>query len=576
MATADPERARFEMLSEMALSPDVTEEQLEDLERLQEAHPDWVAASVVLHEPEPAPIPRRPEIFTAAELEQIAASQNCDLTTLKHRLIIQKANGYYVIGPEGEYGTMKIKAELDVSLPRDLARVPSASPPGSGQIVPDGRIVWDKKKGDSTEPKTVDDLRKDYCTVASKIVASMSIRHSYYDPEKEIFYERVCPMRRDIVPREDPEIDEWLTLLGGKNSEKLKDWVAVAPVLDKPVCSIYVDGPKDAGKTMLAAGVSRIWSEAPTEFESAHGAFNSAITDNPLIFADEELPYRMTSGFLRKFIGQGTHPLRRKNMPEAKLLGYFRLIIAANNPDLLQFEDEHFSRNDIEAIAARILYIKCDRAASEYLRSRGGYKWTKDWVSGDRIAAHALWLHKTREVVPGSRFLVQGEVTDVHRLIATHGSVRGLVIEWVCKALLKKWVLSTGPLGIQFGGGRIYVNTSFVKDTWDDVLDDDRVPSLSKIGRALKPLTIPDPDGKSERRLPISDGRADFYSIDPQHVYDASKRLQIATEETFKKLIEAKRAYVDLVDAPDSAPSPPPGAAPVHDASWGLFAIKPQ
>ena len=581
--SVEQDRARYAALIALRESTDlISDAELDEIEALETKYEDFfpgdvwspptavpplpaaavppLPAAALLTDPaspagQTALIPRDSVAFTDEQLDLIAAAQKCTRVNLKKRWIILYDQKFYILGREGEYRAPPIpKSNLAASLPRDLARVPTVP---VGVAPPDGRICWEKRAGETPIPKTVDDMIRDYCTVARNCVASMSIPHSYYDPKTETFWERVAVLR-PIVPRFIPEIDQWVTYLGGDKSEKLKDWMAVTAYLAKPVCALYLDGPKDVGKSMFANGLSRLWSETgPTEMDSIVGSFNSAMTENPLVFADETLPENMTSGFLRRFIAQGAHPLKRKGLPEAKLLGCFRVIIAANNQDLLKFDKEDFSSEDVGAIADRILQIRVDGRAAEFLSSIGGRSGTEQWVDGDMIAAYALWLRDNRVVVPGKRFLVSGETSLVHRKIATGGGFRGLVVEWIAKAVLRRhWTQYGRHPGIVMGGGRLYVNASFVKDTWKDVLDDDRPPSLKRIGQALKGLTVPDPKtGKHERRFPLGEGRADFHCLDPQHVYDAAIDLQVGTVESFRALIEAKRAYVD--DVPLEPPSPP-------------------
>lgn len=564
------DRLRAQHLFERSLANSATDEELAELATVEAEHPEWL----IPDEPPVAPVLRKMETFTTAEMEEIAASQRTTVKGLKSRWIIQRGNSYYVLGAEGKYRPPIIKTELATSLPRDLCRVRCASAQARSEV-PDGCIQWEKMQGEQSVRRTVDEFLFEYSTVARKTVASMALSHSFYDPETETFYEHVNPLRTNIVPKFNPFVDRWLDYLGGDDSEKLKDWMAVSPELGRPICALYFHAPKDAGKTMFATGMARCWSESSTELESARGDFNSAMADNPLIFADEELPKGMSSGFLRKFVGQSTHPFKRKGIPETKLLGCFRLVMAANNPDLLKFDEEDFSPDDIAAIASRLLYIKCHPDTAAYLESLGGREGTKDWVDGDVIAAHALWLRQTRVVKRGNRFLVTGKITDIHRRIATHGSVRGLVLEWICKSMFEKNRWKEKNLGIVFGNGKLYVNASYVKDKWKEVLGDDRVPSLKKIGQALKPLST------GEHRMQLGERRADFYDINPDHIYDNCRDLQIGTPEDYRRIIngtpftsvptngQALKNGVHTVPV-ETIPDLPPDALPVR----GLFALE--
>lgn len=466
--------------------------------------------------------------YTDAEIEAFARSQGCTAREFKQRWIIMINGSYFVHGPAGYLSPIRMN-DLPVSLPRDLAAVPNSSQSPAG-------IDWDIPWGDSTKPKSMEAILREHATVARKLVASMAITHSYYDVGTQTFYEHVCPLRK-LQSEYHADIDHWLRLLGGKDAEIFLDWIASLTDLARVSCAVYLHAGKDFGKTMLAAGLAKLWGHMPTEFESAVGDFNSALLNSPLVFADEEIPKGVTSGFIRRFVGSVTRSLRRKGLAEAELLGAIRLIIAANNDNLLEFDDENFSPDDIHAVAARILYIKCDPSAADYLKSLGGYEGTRDWVSGDKIAKHALWLKANRQVKPGKRFLVEGEVDMIHRRLATGGNIRSRAIEWICRAILIDW-LEPNP-GIRCGGGEVYVNASFVQANWERITGDNRIPTLQKIGRAFKPLAI------GEKRLKLEQRRADFYKIDLTHIYNNCREMQIATKEEIERIINRPIAVDD-------------------------------
>lgn len=458
--------------------------------------------------------------YTDAEIEAFAKLQGCTPREFKNRWVIMINGAYFIYGPTGYLPPIKMN-DLPVSMPRDLCAVPRSDKSVAG-------IDWEVPWGDSTKPKSTETILREHATVARRLVASMSIPFSYYDAETQTFYERVCPLRK-LEPEYNEQIDKWLRLLGGKDAELFLDWIASATELSRVSCAIYLHAGKDFGKTMLATGLSRLWGYAPTEFESTVGDFNSALLNNPLVFADEELPKGVTSGFIRRFVGSVTRGLRRKGLPESELLGAIRLIIAANNDALLEFDDESFSPDDIHAVAARILYIKCDPSTADYLKSLGGYEGTHDWVTGDKIAKHALWLRANRQVKPGKRFLVEGEVDMIHTRLATSGNIRSRAIEWVCRALLLDW--HEPHPGIRYGGGDIYVNASFVQSKWEQVTGDNRIPTLHRIGKAFKPLSL------GEKRFKLENRRADFYKIDVKHILNYCRENQIASSDEIERII---------------------------------------
>lgn len=470
-------------------------------------------------------------LYTPEQIAGFAAAQGCTIEKFKERWIVVYNGACFIYGPRGYRPPVKNSLDLAIALRKHLAPVPGSDKSPAG-------IDWEISIGSGSKEKSTERIITEYGSLATHHVMRTDIAESYYDAASETFYERVCPMR-SLEPVFDERVDKWMRLLGGKDPEALLDWVATSPDLDRPSPAVYLHAGKDAGKTMFANGIARLWGEAPTPLASAVGNFNAAIVDCPLVFADEEIPRGVTSGFVRDFVGALSRQIKRKNMAESTHLGALRLVIAANNPDILKFDREDFSVEDISAVAARILYFKCDPGAAEYLTSLGGFQGTSDWIKGDIIARHALWLRQNRQVKKGPRFLIEGGVDIVHRNLATSGNTRNRTVEWICRAMLEKW-MEPNP-GIRFGGGELYVNASFAQKKWEELLGDNRVPSLKQIGQAFRPLTTKD---CPERRFAVGservDGkyrRADFYRIDPQFVYDSASSLQIGTEETFRTLI---------------------------------------
>lgn len=464
--------------------------------------------------------------YTETELLRFAAIQKCTVEELKNRWIIVNNGSCWIFGAKGYRSAVRHSMDIAIAVKKFLAPVPPS-------LVSPAGIDWELSVGAGTKEKTIDRIVSEYSSLATKHVLDMTIEASYYDANEEAFYERVCPLRK-LEPVYDEQIDIWLRLLGGKNAEVLLNWCATCSDLSRPSCGIYVHGSKGCGKNMLAEGVARLWNTAPTPIKSLTGNFNSAIANCPVVFADEEMPKGITSGFLRSLCAKTSHEFTKKQAHESSVNGCVRLIIAANNPDLLNFSKEDFTVDDINAIASRILYFKCDPQAAEYLTSLGGFEGTKDWINKDRVAKHLLWLKETRDVKKGSRFLVEGGLDIVHRNLATNGATRERTVEWICRAMIEFWA-EKNP-GIRFGGGELFVNASFVQQKWDQILKDPHIPSLKKIGQAFKPLSI------GERRLKI-DGtrgearRADFYKIDPQYIYDSVSLMQIGDEAEFRSLI---------------------------------------
>ena len=474
--------------------------------------------------------------YTPETLAEFATKQGCSVQQFSKRWIVQSGGAYWVHGPNGYSRPMKI-SDLRVAM-RDL--LAPATDIDNGV-----RLTYTKKNKEGiniTATRENDDILHDSSTVATKIVSSMSIPYSYLDISCMTFFERVCPLRR-VVPCYDENVDKWLRLLGGDRADKLLDWVATLPQLDRATCAIYLHGKKDTGKTLFATGLSRLWAFGPTEMEEVIADFNSAIADCPLVLADEKIPRFLDSGSLRSFIGKSSHQLRRKGLASSTIEGCLRVVISANSPDLLKFNREDFQREDVDAIASRLLYISVSPEAKEFLDSIGGASGgTADWVKGDKIAAHARWLAENRVVIPGKRFLVEGIIETFHKRLATNGDIRELVIEWICKGLVKTdWpTYNNENPGIRFGHGKLYVNSAFINQMWEMLMSDKQIPSTAKIGKALTPFA------KESKKFTVTKVgaktavRRGFYEIDTEHIYRVAEELQIGVAETYQALIDQK------------------------------------
>src|SRR5262249_49917367 len=148
------------------------------------------------------------------------------------------------------------------------------------------------------------------------------------------FIEAVAPLRK-LEPQFDPVIDQWLTLLGGRRADVLKDWIAVVTRLDRGCAALYPTGEKRTGETMPATGLAHLWTtDGPCELGDALSRFNSQLTRCPLIFGDEHVPAGIPTTHIRKLIASFVHRVERKNLPVFNVKGAIRLILAANNRSL--------------------------------------------------------------------------------------------------------------------------------------------------------------------------------------------------------------------------------------------------
>lgn len=439
--------------------------------------------------------------YTREELEKMRLAVGGQL---EHAWVVQQARSVYVLHLDGYRGPYDLNTDAFVAAHIDLA--PAAHVLELQKVSPLGAT-----------DKTVRELVLEYGGLATSIVSDLHAQSPRYDPRTRTLTESPCP-RRAITPRFYPEIDRWLTLLGGPDHELLKKWVAWV-TYDRPCVALYLTGAKGTGKSLLAAGLAQIWGDAPTDLGQVFGAFNDGLQKCPLVFADEHIPPHPTGGSrtaqLRELIQSRVRPLKRKFVSDATLSGSIRILLAANNLNML--EQEALTADDVAAIHERLLQISAQPAAEAYLRSRTDIE---TWVTERKIAAHALAL-KTAYPVPSNapRFMLDAEVSgggELHERIATRAGLSGSVAHWTHQWLEDPRKLTTGKgpgssaLHCTVQNGEVLISPQTLVDFWDVYRTNTRPPSIRAATTALES---------------ISDGIQTYY-VGGQQRYGFRVRLQ--------------------------------------------------
>lgn len=450
---------------------------------------------------------------------------------LRRELVVVYGKSHYVLRASGEYSRPLSSSELALDLFDQLEWAEAAG------IIDryhehadgDGKIRRAKKS-----PTRL--LAECSTVVHGHARASVHARRSYFDPVAESFTEAIC-RPRPVAPRYHKAIDRWLRLLAGDREEALLDWLATFPDLSRPTSILLLIGPKDAGKSMLAEGLARRWSEGePTALEDIIGKFNDGLANCPLVFGDEGIPRHrgrsITSDLRRIFAGSG-FPLRRKFMSDLPVRGALRCIVAANNEDSVFDFGEDLTEDDAEAIGGRFLHIpvpkrrvvlpdgtaRFEARAARFLRKLGGRAATRDWVAGDGIAEHVLWLAANRSVTPGKRFLVEGQAREIVNRIAVGSGLPALLCQWIVLAILdeRRDDHRLSPRGDSLNdsvhgfmvrrNGELYISTAAFADLarWTRYVQmPGKLPTANAAGRALTVLCHAgdhrDPSGKSRLR----------------------------------------------------------------------------
>jgi hypothetical protein len=486
-----------------------------------------------------------PEEMGDFRLEQERISQQTiSVEQWRRRWIVQRGEYFYVHGPYG-YEKPVARGELEVSLPRDLSPLPQAY------------FSWKKMTVDgSVREKTAPEVLKELATAAKGVVSSMFVEKSYYDAQNQVFFESCCPLRR-LEPLYDEQCDYWLRLLGGTKAEKLLDWLATLTDQKHPSCALYLTGPKSSGKNMLAIAASRLWTDSGfVPMAEVFANFEENLQKCPVVVADEKLPelFRgpVSTEALRALITSESRPLHRKFQPNADLRGCLRVMLLANKDDMIKIGDDNLGKDALEAVAIRFLHIRAADTACSYLSEIGGRhgdgagkKGTSDWLEGDRLTKHLVWLKLNRKVKYGDRFVVEGDLGEMKRHLAIQGTVPSLVAQFVLRFLEnpKKYggILKDKPVVVQ--DGQVYVSASTLCDSWDLLGGTRGAPLLKNVNTALENIAA---RAHQERIMVSINGKATYkryWPIDPEYLFAFAEKNTAIDVELVKENI---RAFVSL------------------------------
>lgn len=193
--------------------------------------------------------------------------------------------------------------------------------------------------------------------------------------------EVVRHVKRDIGgPRHNPQIEEWLSLLCGNQFDKVLDWLAIAPDLDKPLCALVFKGVSASGKTLFIQGLASIWADAPAS--DIVSSFNEDFARCPIVSIEN--PRSINQELALIDLGELSRPLHRKYQAPTILEGALRYILV-------------LSERTEESLTAgqQFLHVRPSSEARDYLDALP-LELKTQWRMTE-IGRYVLWLAVNRK-----------------------------------------------------------------------------------------------------------------------------------------------------------------------------------
>ncbi|MHA1574428.1 MAG: primase-helicase family protein, partial [Alphaproteobacteria bacterium] len=442
-------------------------------------------------------------LWTAEDVQLCAEKQECEAEQVV--FLVQRNNAYYVLQRDSSYEGPFSERDMQVELFQKLA----ASP-----------VKLYEQSGEGYRPRTLTDIARDYGEVAQKMCVDMSAAATTYHRPSRTIYEISAPLI-DHEPTFHEPIAHWLKLFSGPDAthEKVLNWLACCPDLNKMLCALTIVAEPGTGKTLFAQGIASLWEKngATSSVEAMLDKFNEALVQCPVVFADEALPkvwkWDNVTTKLRAEIATVVRSLNRKYFAPTPLVGSLRFILATNNPMILASNVS--TRADLDAIAQRFLYVEPKKVAEEFLMTLT-FAEKNAWRT-HKIAQHVRWLARERQVEPEGRFWVTGDITKMHRLLTTSSDWNSWICEWIVAGLLDnfgKLAMKPETCGrVQLVNGRLYVNTTAISAGWAAYTNYPTVnPDPRRVAAALRALA------KSPTTVQLRPTRFRYFEIDLEYV----------------------------------------------------------
>jgi len=396
---------------------------------------------------------------------------------IKERMLIGLHGQYFVLRPDGFYSRTSTRKD---ALPAHIRRL------GSDRYLDFWIEKTDEDGNTYLVERAIGKVVSDHLTAVDGINGRANLRGAVLTRVpggKTYLTHSIYSLRRDITGEYSKDVDDWLHALCGDAYEKVIEWLGHALDFSRPICAMSVHGETGCGKKLLTQGLAEcITSRAIADGQELIDEYQFSIGDTPFLVINEGFPRskfgRSAADNFRRWVGGDPICVNAKFQIPLVINSPMRIILTANNDKVVRAitQGHTLSREDRNAIAARIFHWRAHPLSGKWLVQKGGRDYTDGWIDGDdgkvgdaTVAKHFLWLHENRAAPRGTRFLVEGGIEqEIILEMALESGIMPDVIESLIYMLSDQSVRN--GMHIDEETGQIFVVANAVVNYWNLVM----------------------------------------------------------------------------------------------------------
>lgn len=426
------------------------------------------------------------------------------------------------------------------------------------KLIPSKLRCKETTKEGGSKVRSIKDMIADFGRSLDDVRGSMVAETTIYDKRTNTLTVAPTPLcRREPVFHED--IDLYLKIIGGKEYERLCDYISVYMDLNALLPALVLHGRKSGGKTFLAKCLASPWSKdnepAPATLKNMLSDHPDGILRCPVVLADEHIPRdrqnKPRTEDLRELITKKEHEVNPKYGRKYSIYGYVRVVCTVNDLKLLAGEDAE-SKHAQEASIDRFFLLSFPDTSREFLEHLPHDRKT-EWLNGS-FAEHMFYLQQSRSVgAPTGRWRVQptgGEQLAETLAFSTYRADN--VCSWLLNFLENPGSLyaysqtsdkslpafKTGfiEFGVRATPNSLRVRPKTLDECWS-VYGRGTKPTYSSLMTTIRNLSE-DPDRRQKLTLP-DNNIVNVYEIDIDKLCNWGEQFGLTAEDFKEMLLKA-------------------------------------